>query len=87
MVLFTDGGVLHHSSVSKERLGKEPALGPAGLGPQCPLGRVLQQSSLLLTTAWQAGLCCLVKGGLVELRTWLRGAESEQTLAGHSVSM
>lgn len=35
MVLFTGGGVLHHSSASKERLGKEPAPGPAGLRPQC----------------------------------------------------
>lgn len=62
MVLFTDGGVLHDSSVSKERLGKEPALGPAGLRPQCPRGRVLQQSSLLLATEQQAGLCCSVNG-------------------------
>lgn len=58
----TDGGVLHHGSISKERLGKEPALGPAGLRPQCPLGRVLQQSSLLLAAAQQAELCCSVNG-------------------------
>lgn len=35
VILFTGGGVLHHSSASKERLGKEPALGPAGLRPPC----------------------------------------------------
>lgn len=32
---FTGDGVLKHSSASKERLGKEPALGPAGPRPQC----------------------------------------------------
>lgn len=62
MTLLTDGSVLHHSSVPKERLGKEPALGPAGFRPQCPLGRVLQQSTLLLATAQQAGLCCSING-------------------------
>lgn len=46
MVLFTDGGALHHSSVPKKRLGKEPALDPAGFRPWYPLGRVLQQSTL-----------------------------------------
>ena len=59
MVLFTGGGVLHHSSASKERLGKEPALGPAGLRLQCALGRLLQQSALLLATAQQAGTVLL----------------------------
>lgn len=60
MVLFTNGGVLHHSSVPKERLGKEAALGPARFKSQCLLGRVLQQDTLLLATARQAGLCCFI---------------------------